>query len=163
MTGASGLIRVTPIGTALQTRLGRGFLRVSCCGPCSFRGIFGIGATRQPERPGISPGRTVRSLRTRHPSTIIIGSCTLTTSTITKFAYALVNGHSVLPTGGHRFSPVAAIFSPHWWPSVLPGGQGVSRVLDGAEAVGRSGVKCPRRVQPARGLTPSPAVACASR
>jgi len=74
-----------------------------------------------------------------------------------------VNGHSVLPTGGHRFSPVAAIFSPHWWPSVLPGGQGVSRVLDGAEAVGRSGVKCPRRVQPARGLTPSPAVACARR
>ena len=31
-----------------------------------------------------------------------------------------VNGHRFLPAGGHRFSPTAAIFSPHWWPSVLP-------------------------------------------
>jgi 5-methylcytosine-specific restriction enzyme subunit McrC len=27
-----------------------------------------------------------------------------------------VNGHRVLPRGGHRFSPVAAMFSPHWRP-----------------------------------------------
>jgi hypothetical protein len=24
------------------------------------------------------------------------------------------------PTGGHRFSPLVAIGSPHWWPSSLP-------------------------------------------
>jgi hypothetical protein len=27
-----------------------------------------------------------------------------------------VNGHRVLPRGGHRFSPVAAMFSPRWRP-----------------------------------------------
>jgi hypothetical protein len=27
-----------------------------------------------------------------------------------------VNGHRFLPKYGHRFSPPAAIFSPHWWP-----------------------------------------------
>ncbi len=54
-----------------------------------------------------------------------------------------VNGRRFLPMGGHRFSPVAAMSSPHWWPLVLPGGVG-ARVLDVAEAVGRSGVECPR-------------------
>jgi len=29
---------------------------------------------------------------------------------------APVNGHLFLPKYGHRFSPPAAIFSPHWWP-----------------------------------------------
>ena len=29
-------------------------------------------------------------------------------------ALACVNGHRVLPTGGHEF--------PHWWPSFLPAG-----------------------------------------
>ena len=29
---------------------------------------------------------------------------------------ARVNGHRFLPKYGHRFSPPAAIFSPHWWP-----------------------------------------------
>jgi hypothetical protein len=45
------------------------------------------------------------------------------------------------PTRGHRFSPLVAIISPHWWPSFLPGGE--------------SGQ--------VRGFTPLPAVACASR
>jgi hypothetical protein len=36
------------------------------------------------------------------------------------FSITPVNGRRVLPTGGHRFSPVAAMFSPHWWPRVLP-------------------------------------------
>ncbi|MGH2878925.1 MAG: hypothetical protein ACRDK4_04865 [Solirubrobacteraceae bacterium] len=27
-----------------------------------------------------------------------------------------VNGRRFLPTDGHRFSPLVAIFSPHWWP-----------------------------------------------
>ncbi len=67
---------------------------------------------------------------------------------------ALVNGHRVLPTGGHRFSPVAAMFSPHWWPPVLPGGVGVSRGLDGAKAVGRSGIESPRRALAVQGLHP---------
>jgi hypothetical protein len=31
-----------------------------------------------------------------------------------------VNGHRFLPMYGHRFSPPAAIFSPHWRPWVLP-------------------------------------------
>ncbi len=35
-------------------------------------------------------------------------------------AEATVNGHRFLPSGGHRFSPRAAMFSPHWWPWVLP-------------------------------------------
>jgi len=46
-----------------------------------------------------------------------------------------VNGHSVIPTGGHRFSPVAAICSPRWRPSFLPalvsqaGGQNLQVVI----------------------------------
>lgn len=32
-----------------------------------------------------------------------------------------VNGHRFLPSGGHRFSPLAAMFSPRWWQRVLPG------------------------------------------
>jgi hypothetical protein len=74
-----------------------------------------------------------------------------------------VNGHRFLPTGGHRFSPVAAMFSPHWWPPSSPRWCGGSRGLDGAKAVGRSGIESPRRVQLSRGSTPSPAVAWASR
>jgi hypothetical protein len=31
-----------------------------------------------------------------------------------------VNGHRFLPSGGHRISPMAAMFSLHWWPSDLP-------------------------------------------
>jgi hypothetical protein len=31
-----------------------------------------------------------------------------------------VNGHRFLPSGGHRTSPLADMFSPRWWPSVLP-------------------------------------------
>jgi hypothetical protein len=31
-----------------------------------------------------------------------------------------VNGHRFLASGGHRFSPAAAMFSPRWCPSVLP-------------------------------------------
>jgi hypothetical protein len=31
-----------------------------------------------------------------------------------------VNGHRFLPSCGRRFSPPAAVFSPRWWPSVLP-------------------------------------------
>ena len=31
-----------------------------------------------------------------------------------------VNGHLFLPNYGHLFSPAAATFSPHWWPSFLP-------------------------------------------
>ena len=31
-----------------------------------------------------------------------------------------VNGHRFLPGDGHRFSPVADMFSPRWWPAVLP-------------------------------------------
>ena len=34
--------------------------------------------------------------------------------------YRRVNGHRFLPNCGHRFSPPAAMFSPRWWPSVLP-------------------------------------------
>jgi hypothetical protein len=33
---------------------------------------------------------------------------------------ALVNGHLFLPNRGHRFSPLVAMISPHWWPSNLP-------------------------------------------
>jgi hypothetical protein len=33
---------------------------------------------------------------------------------------SVVNGHRFLPSGGHRFSPLADMFSPRWWPSVLP-------------------------------------------
>ncbi len=57
----------------------------------------------------------------------------------TKRRYAQdVNGHRFLPTGGHRNSPVADVFSPHWWPSILPTSLGIDH--DGAEAGGRSGV-----------------------
>jgi hypothetical protein len=31
-----------------------------------------------------------------------------------------VNGHLFLPIRGHRFSPLVAMVSPHWWPSNLP-------------------------------------------
>jgi hypothetical protein len=31
-----------------------------------------------------------------------------------------VNGHRFLPNYGHRISPPAAIFSPHWWPRISP-------------------------------------------
>ncbi len=31
-----------------------------------------------------------------------------------------VNGHLVLPNCGHRFSPLVAMVSPHWWPLNLP-------------------------------------------
>jgi len=31
-------------------------------------------------------------------------------------AAEVVNGHRFLLKYGHRFSPPAAIFSPHWWP-----------------------------------------------
>jgi hypothetical protein len=31
-----------------------------------------------------------------------------------------VNGHRFLASRGHRFSPAAAMFSPRWWPSILP-------------------------------------------
>ena len=61
-------------------------------------------------------------------------SCTATYST-TPWG---VNGHRFLPTGGHRFSPPAAIFSPHWRPRFSP-------------PAGRA--------RQARGLTPLPAVA----
>ena len=54
-----------------------------------------------------------------------------------------VNGHQVLPNHGHRFSPLVATESPRWWPSFLP-------------TVGVLGGQC-------RGVTPLPAVACASR
>jgi hypothetical protein len=69
-----------------------------------------------------------------------------------------------------EFSPLAAIGSPRWRPCFLPTGGhefspwcGGSRGLDGAKAVGRSGIESPRRVQLSRGSTPSPAVAWASR
>jgi hypothetical protein len=49
-----------------------------------------------------------------------------------------VNGHRFLPSGGHRTSPPADMFSPRWWPSVLPAlGERVGR--RGAEPVGRGG------------------------
>ena len=31
-----------------------------------------------------------------------------------------VNGHRFLPIRGHFFSPLVAMFSPHWWPLDLP-------------------------------------------
>jgi NADPH-dependent ferric siderophore reductase len=37
-----------------------------------------------------------------------------------------VNGHRFLPICGHQNSPLVAMFSPHLWPSVLPGGLGFS-------------------------------------
>ncbi len=43
-----------------------------------------------------------------------------------------VNGHRFLPAGGHQNSPLVAIFSPRWWPSILPAWLGSD--LDGAEA-----------------------------
>ena len=36
-----------------------------------------------------------------------------------------VNGHRFLPSGGHRISPLADMFSPRWWPSESP-----QRVVD---------------------------------
>jgi len=35
-----------------------------------------------------------------------------------------VNGHRFLPKYGHRFSPPAAIVSPHWWPCFSPPDRG---------------------------------------
>ena len=55
-----------------------------------------------------------------------------------------VNGHLFLPNRGHHFSPLVAMFSPHWWPSNLP----TIRVLARDQT---------------RGLTPLPAVAWARR
>ena len=57
---------------------------------------------------------------------------------------ANVNGHLFLPIRGHHFSPLAAMFSPHWRPSNLPT------------------VDVPLWAQ-VRGFTPLPAVAWASR
>ena len=61
-----------------------------------------------------------------------------------------VNGHRFLPTGGHLI--------PHWWPSFLPaGGHQISppvAIVSPRQGVGLGQV---------RGLTPLPAVACASR
>ena len=69
------------------------------------------------------------------------------TATITA---ASVNGHRFLPTGGHLI--------PHWWPSFLPaGGHQISppvAIVSPRQGVGLGQV---------RGLTPLPAVACASR
>ena len=31
-----------------------------------------------------------------------------------------VNGHLFLPDCGHQFSPLAAMFSPRWWPRISP-------------------------------------------
>lgn len=36
------------------------------------------------------------------------------------FVRAGVNGHRFLPTGGHRISPTAAMFSPRWRPRFSP-------------------------------------------
>ena len=44
-----------------------------------------------------------------------------------------VNGHRFLPSRGHRFSPAAVMFSPRWWPSVLPSALSTRSL----EAVGR--------------------------
>ena len=61
-----------------------------------------------------------------------------------------VNGHRFLPTGGHLI--------PHWWPSFLPaGGHRISppvAIVSPQQGLGWVQV---------RGLTPLPAVACASR
>jgi hypothetical protein len=75
-----------------------------------------------------------------------------------------VNGHRFLPKYGHRFSPVAAIFSPHWWPWVSPRPGGMSDRRGEAEPGGRgaAAMVAVSRFQ-VRGLTPLPAVACASR
>ena len=35
-------------------------------------------------------------------------------------AEVCVNGHRELPIRGHFFSPLVAIFSPHWWPRSSP-------------------------------------------
>ena len=42
-------------------------------------------------------------------------------STNSKVLRRHVNGHRFLPSGGHRFSPLADMISPRWWPSALPG------------------------------------------
>jgi hypothetical protein len=52
--------------------------------------------------------------------------------------HCAVNGHRFLPSGGHRFSPTAAMVSPRWWPSVLPA-QGAARGRrEAVKAVGRA-------------------------
>jgi hypothetical protein len=43
-----------------------------------------------------------------------------------------VNGHRFLPMGGHRDSPLAAIFSPQWRPSKFPTDSGLGRDADRA-------------------------------
>src|SRR5205085_10371861 len=70
-----------------------------------------------------------------------------------------VNGHRFLPSGGHRFSPLADTFSPRWWPSDLPSALS-SRSR--ARRARWSGGNALRECQ-VRGITPLPAVACASR
>jgi hypothetical protein len=67
-----------------------------------------------------------------------------------------VNAHRDFPIGGHFFSPLVAIFSPHWWPRSSP----PVRVVEAG------GHEAPRQLCSrfqVRGLTPFPAVACASR
>ena len=48
-----------------------------------------------------------------------------------------VNGHRFLPTGGHRISPTAAMFSPHWRPCFSPPRGLAALSSRSPEAVGR--------------------------
>jgi hypothetical protein len=70
-----------------------------------------------------------------------------------------VNGHRFLPSGDHRFSPTAAMFSPRWWPSGLPSALSARSLRPEAEG----GAAIARCAPQARGVTPLPAVAWASR
>ena len=63
---------------------------------------------------------------------------------------SFVNGHRFLPTGGHLI--------PHWWPSFLPAGGHRMSPLVAIESPHRGGLR-----GQVRGITPLPAVACASR
>ena len=51
----------------------------------------------------------------RNPLRFTAGTI-ITSTTCIQRAVTDVNGHRFLPKYGHRFSPPAAMFSPHWWP-----------------------------------------------
>ena len=87
---------------------------------------------------------------------VITGNRVPDHATVARFIRRHVNGHRFLPIRGHVFSPLVAIFSPHWWPRSSPPVRVVK--AGGHEAPHQlvSGVQ-------ARGLTPFPAVAWASR
>jgi Tetratricopeptide repeat len=82
--------------------------------------------------------RTMRSQRDYESAETLLKEVVSTTNTVLgeshvdTLAAMSVNGHLFLPIRGHRFSPLMAMISPHWWPSNLPTIRAVGLIRSGA-------------------------------